>query len=419
MAYLLFIFYLVSFSILLYVLSDRQYIRLHPGIAVSSFLLKVALGCLYGYIFLHYYHGDDTWKYHFQSQAETQLLKTDPLRFFSSLFDLNNETRYSSLFEPVGSFWKELEYVLLIKLIAIFNIFSGGEYYVNVILFSGLTFWGSYYFFRLFSRLFDGRDNITVAVLFFFVPMVFWTSGIRKDGLILLFMSVIFYQYFLFLKNGQWRKLVFIAFSLLMLFLVRSFLALSMLPVLLAWYIAEKRTSRVWLSFGIIYGICLVLFFLSARIGPVNFPQKITDRQQEFFRLSGGSRVQLDTLGTSPADYIYLLPQALNHVLVRPYPGEQTSPLILVSTLETWFLVLMFLLALAFPAKGFRIIFTHPCIVAILCYGISNYLLVGYTIPFLGAIVRYRIIFETLFLVLIAHSIDWKRITPSTYKNKL
>jgi len=110
MSYLLFPAYLLMFSSLLYFLSAKNYIRVNRNTAVASFLLKVTLGCFYGYIFLHYYHGDDTWKYYFQSLDETALLKSDPLRFFTSLFDLNNETRYSSLFESVGSFWKELEF---------------------------------------------------------------------------------------------------------------------------------------------------------------------------------------------------------------------------------------------------------------------------------------------------------------------
>ena len=179
MTYLLFPAYLLMFSVLLYVLCARKYIRISAPLAISSFLLKVGLGCLYGYIFLHYYKGDDTWRYHMQSLEETALLKSDPLRFFTSLFDLNNETRYSYVFESVGSYWKELEYVLLIKLIAVFNLFSGGAYYVNVIWFAFIVFWGGYYFYKLTSMYLRGMKKAWPWFSFFLSR---WCSGPAGSG---------------------------------------------------------------------------------------------------------------------------------------------------------------------------------------------------------------------------------------------
>jgi hypothetical protein len=410
MTYLLFPAYLLMFSFFLYVLSVKNRIRVGSRVAIAAFLCKVALGCLYGYIFLHNYDGDDTWRYHFQSLDETVLLKSDPLRFITSIFDLNNETRYSSVFESVGSYWKELEYVLLIKLIAVFNLFSGGEYYINVVWFSFLGFWGGYYFYRLFTAVFSGYERQMASVFFFFIPMVFWTSGIRKDGLVFLFMSIIFYHFYFFLKAGEWRRLAIVVLSLFMLFLVRNFLALTILPALLSWGITEKTRTSAWKIFSMVFGFCIFIFFLSARMGPVDFPQKIADRQQEFFSLQGGSEVKLDSLGKGPVSYIKILPQAVNHVFFRPYPGEQSSMLYSFSAIETWLCLLVLILVIIFPSDSLHSILRRPFIVAVLFYGLANYLLIGFTIPFLGAIVRYRIIFETLFLAVMTGCIQWKKV---------
>ena len=410
MTYLLFPCYLILFSALLYYLAVKNHIQVDGRIAIASFLLKVAMGCLYGYIFLHYYGGDDTWRYHYQSQEETALLMKDPLKFFTSLFDLNDRTSYSAMFESVDSYWKELEYVLLIKLIAIFNLFSGGHYYINVIWFSFLSFWGGYYFYRLFNRTYPGYEKSMAAVFLFFIPMVFWTSGIRKDGLIFLFLGLIFYHFQLFLSDRKWPRIMIITLSLFMLFLIRNFVALTLLPALLAWGIATKGTKKAWQVFSLVYGISLVLFFLSAITGPVNFPRKITERQFEFFRLKGGSHIQLDSLHGDPLSYIRILPQALNHVFLRPYPGEQASLLFRFSSLESWFCIFLFLLLLLYPAPAARGIFRSPFMMTIIFYSLNNYLLIGYTIPFLGAIVRYRIIFETLLLAVITLHIRWKSI---------
>jgi hypothetical protein len=149
---------------------------------------------------------------------------------------------------------------------------------------------------------------------------------------------------------------------------------------------------------------------MSGRWGPVDFPRKISDRQEDFFRLKGGSKVRLDTLTSNPSSYIKVLPQALNHVLLRPYPGEQSSLLFRIAAWETWFILAMLLLAVLYPSPTTVVVLKMPFIAAVLCYVLSNYLLIGYTIPFLGAIVRYRIIFETLFLAVIMRCIHWRNL---------
>jgi hypothetical protein len=323
------------------------------------------------------------------------------------LFDLNNETRYSYVFESVGSYWKELEYVLLIKLIAVFNLFSGGAYYINVIWFAFLVFWGGYYFYKLTSIVFAGYEKGMAFVFFFFIPMVFWTSGIRKDGLIFLFLSLVFYHFYHVLISWRWKSIFIVALSLFMLFLVRSFLALTLVPALLAWGLSVKFLRSPWKVFSLVYVICIFLFFLSGQFGPVDFPKKISERQQEFFRLKGGSQVKLDSLDERPLSYIKILPQALNHVFLRPYPGEQSSLLYQFSAVETWFCIIIFLLALAFPSPTARKVLVTPVVLTIIFYGLTNYFLIGYTIPFLGATVRYRIIFETLFLAVLVRCIRW------------
>jgi 4-amino-4-deoxy-L-arabinose transferase-like glycosyltransferase len=262
----------------------------------------------------------------------------------------------------------------------------------------------------LFTLIFGGYERLMSLVCFFFIPLVFWTSGIRKDGLIFLFMSLIFYHFYKALQVRRWWNIIIIAISLFMLFLIRSFLALTLLPALLAWGISEKINHRPWKTFSLVYSLSIILFFASGFGGPVDFPRKISERQQEFFRLKGGSVVRLDTLTNDPVSYLKILPQALNHVFLRPYPGEQSSMLFRFAAWETWFIIAIFALAVIYPSPSRGAVLRNPFVASILFYGISNYLLIGYTIPFLGAIVRYRNIFETLFLTVLARCTEWKAI---------
>ena len=40
------------------------------------------MGCLYGWVFYHYYGGDDTWNFFDESKEQTDMLLTHPAQFF-------------------------------------------------------------------------------------------------------------------------------------------------------------------------------------------------------------------------------------------------------------------------------------------------------------------------------------------------
>jgi len=406
MAYFLFFIYLLLFIILVRWLGKKGMVHIPPALGASAFAFKVLLGCLYGYIFLRYYGGDDTWMYHAQSLEETSFLKRDPLHFLHSLADPTSYTRYM-----MTTYWQEIEYAFLIKLLAILNVFSGGYYYVNVVLFSMISFWGGYFFYRFFSGLFPGKENLFIIIFFFFVPLIFWTSGIRKDALIFLSAGLFFYGLQQFLREGKKTYLLLTGSALFLLFLNRSFVGLSVLPPAVAWTISHYRGIKPLRTFFFVYAISSIVFFLSSHIGPVDLPGAFVRRQSDFLALKGGSFVHLDKLEPDPMSFLRILPQALNHVFLRPVPGERPGILSWFSGIETYFVLLIFLLSFIRPDKNIRILSSAPML-AILFFAFTNYLFIGYTIPFLGATVRYRIIFESLLLAIAVARIRWKAILP-------
>jgi hypothetical protein len=149
----------------------------------------------------------------------------------------------------------------------------------------------------------------------------------------------------------------------------------------------------------------------------VNIPHKFAERQADFMALKGGSYVELDRLEDHPASFIRLLPQALNHVFLRPYPGESQGMLYFFSAMETWFILLIFLLCMLFPVHRYKRPLLPAAIIALVFFSLSNYLFIGYTIPFLGAIVRYRIIYESILLAVVAIHVNWEKLFPQKMHN--
>lgn len=392
MAYLLFIVHLLLFLLLLRYLHVRRKLHIPLWVGVMGFLLKVLLGCLYGYIFLRVYGGDDTWMYHRQALEETAFLKNDPIHFLHSIIDPFSYTRYY-MDTPL----QEIEYASLIKLLAIMNLFSGGYYYVNVVIFCMISFWGAYFFTRFFCNLEPTASRAVIMIMFFFVPLVFWTSGIRKDGLIFLFTGMFFYAFQRFTTYPLWKSLAMALLSIILAFINRNFVALTILPAWLAWALARSTGWKTWKTFLLVYGTSTALFVLSSYLGPVNMLTAVVNRQRDFLALKGGSLIPLQPLTPDLLSFLKMLPQALQHVFLRPFPGEQPGLLMLFSGIETLFALAVMLLPLLFPS-GHWAALRNPAMAAVLCFALLNYLFIGYTVPFLGAIVRYRAIYEALFM---------------------
>ena len=82
LTYFLFFFYLFSGTILLHIIIRRKIFPFKIYHTTAIVFFKVFMGCLYGWVFFHYYNGDDTWNYFNESKEETSLLIQHPLRFF-------------------------------------------------------------------------------------------------------------------------------------------------------------------------------------------------------------------------------------------------------------------------------------------------------------------------------------------------
>lgn len=400
---ILFIFWITITSFLYIKWYVKNSSEKNAYVYISGFVFKMLMGCLYGYLFQHFYGGDDTWLYHKQSLTETANLLNDPLEFIKSLFLKGRLERYE-----MNGMWKEVEYTIFVKILSIFNLISGGNYYLNIIIYASITFPASVILINLFSKVNPDRRNLFCIVFFFFVPFVFWTSGIRREGFILLFFALSISAF------SQWidsRKHIYILktiIALLMLGIFRYSLSFSVTVMLILWQILDW-TSQKWkpiyvtIVFSFIAGI---LFFSTKWTGPVNLPGMIADQQKEFMQLKGGSYLYTEQLNDKPLSFFTQLPQAIDHVFFRPYPNEKGSVLVQISKIETWLVVIIAVFFFISKPTVHQQTITLP----LLFFIILNYLILGYTVPFLGAIVRYRVLHEVLLIAWMLSLMNFNRI---------
>ncbi|WP_152270098.1 hypothetical protein [Agriterribacter humi] len=392
--------YFTGFSFLFRWLNRRKGKPADERWLIAAFVAKLAAGFAYGYVYAHYFPVSDSWVYFKESLAEYQNLLTRPSAFFSTGITFNNLTDFFSTADDAP--WSNTGENLLIKLLAVFNVLSGGNYYINVIFFNALSFWGLYLIYFVAKRHIQKNGLLIFCIVFFLPSCLFWNSGIDKDGLIVFFTGTLIYtvHYCITVKQTA-MQLVMCVLSFVFIFLLRNINALILLPAIAAWWISVKVVpARPYLAYLIIYSACIVFFFLSLSFpSKFNLPLKLAEKQHQFLTLEANTVLPLTPLKPTIKSYAEVLPQAVNHVFLRPYITEIKSPFHLMAFGEMILIITIILLAVLWGGKHMLRQLLQPFCLFLIMVSLGGLLITGYTVPFTGAIVRYKALYIVLLLL--------------------
>jgi len=373
-------------------------------------------GIFYGWIGL-YYGGlaqmQDTWGFHASSIQEYHLLFNNPHEYFTNLFTDPYDNGVYKFFGSTDSYWNDLKGNLFIKVLSVFNIFSVGHYYVNVIFYSFITLFGAMAIYKVMTDIFPEK-KMTVLLATFLVPsFLYWTSGLHKEGLIFTGLSLIVYAIYFGLKQKRWgfKRIASLIAGFLLILTLRNVLLIIIIPAIAAWLLSTKWPNYRPAIFTAVYISCIVLFFTARYISPqLDFPQAVVDKQQAFIQLKGGnSSVPIKQLQPTASSFLKNIPQAINLSTIRPYPSDVRHLLSLAAAIEINALLLLFILYIFCRTDDNR---TYSKNLMYFCvfFSISVLLSIGFTANNLGAIVRYRSVIMPLLVIPMAAKVDWKRL---------
>jgi hypothetical protein len=403
LAYFLFFFYLFTGTILLHLIIRRYIFPFTIYHTASIVFFKVFLGCLYGWVFLHFYGGDDTWDYFNRSKMQTNLLLVHPLAFLDDLWPGHAlEVTGNNGWEAIVYYIHQFEPWFVMKTLAVFNLLSGKNYYIDVLLFNFLTIAGPLLLFKMLAGLFPQKAGMNFLLIFFIPSIVFWCSGIRAEALIFLSIVLILYNSQEYAKYKRKRYIAGVFGGFLGLLLFRFQFIAVFTPFYIAYLISiyKKVSGPVYFSRAFI--ISGIIFMVSLLLPPsYQLSRPVQRAQLSFFELKGNTQYKLDSLQSGPVSFLKILPQAAANAVFRPYPWEGKNLLQSLSSIEVIFLIAGILFFMVSPRRKGQV--SHPLYWLFLYYGICQIILIGYAVPFPGAIVRYRcILLLFLFLFLYA-----------------
>lgn len=415
--YLLFVVFLLALCWLLPRIGFVKKSGLPGPLIIGLFVLKVLAGILLGWLSLHYYGaGNDYWDINREAAKEYALLLQHPGEYFSNIFSSGYDKGYGGVFDSFNSFWNDLRNNLVIKLVSVFNLLSGGNYYINSLFYNLLVFFGHLGLYRLFIDIYPAHKWKVLAGTFLLPSTLYFSSGINRDGLVFLLLALVVYIIYFAFRRGQISigKLCLLLFSMVLLFFLRNYLVLALLPALAGWWLGRRMGGRkVFLVYAAVYlAAGLVLFGIHKLLPGVQPLRVIVQKQADYLQLpASATSIPLDTLAANPAGFIRNAPQALNHAWLRPYPLEWPSLFLVPMSIE---LLVYQLLVLLFLIRGLRSPQDSMAFLGFCIFFLAGiFLFIGYITPNLGALVRYRSLFWPLLITHLLCRIDWNRVGKS------
>ncbi len=415
----LFIIYGSLLSIIVGKLPFFKKSELPTKVLLSVFWLKVAAGCLYGYLHLYYYNGGDTWSFLKDSHTVYESFFDHPAYFVELVFGGINRPippYLASYVEDIVG-WTDWRYYSVLRVDALIHLIAGNYYSVHVLFWAFLSYVGIIGLYRTFSAYFNSKSKLIAFFLFCTPSIVFWTSGIHKDGLTYFCMGLIVYHFHQILQNGfNIKRSLIILFNALFLVMLRPYVIGLLIPAMIACYWTYRQPKQILIKYLGVYFMALIAAQLISLYSPFNIFAKIADTRHYFAEHSqGDADIDIALLEPSALSLLQHSPNALYNTLFRPHLGDVNSLRRALSMLETWSFLALILIAVVFrntfPRHEELAIFYFA-----LFFSVSFYIFVGLIVDNLGAIVRYRTNALPFLLLTILVLIDVKAIKKRFFK---
>ncbi len=356
------------------------------------FIAKMLIAFMAAYYYSFSPHSD-YFLYNKEGFVQYELLTSNPSLFLQEfkrdigLYGLGN------IFDASNSFWGYLRFHLLYKVVAIFCFITKGNMLLNAGLFSGLIFFANIAFYRIYDSLYTGKSFFKIAVCFFIPSTALFTACVGKDGIVFLALGISSYIFYSWLQPNArltiTKAIVFIL-ALTCIFLFRNYILIALLPAMCIAMLVNRINRNKLAAVICFYFAATIAFFGTGLFNnSFNLPNAVVKRKAEFALIEkGGSNLNMYPLEPTILSFAKNAPQALNHVLLRPYPGEFSTIGSLIGAMELYTYLLLIVACLWRYRKNIKDI--HPFNVYALAFFISMIFIIGFTIPNAGAIIRYR-----------------------------
>lgn len=389
---------------------------------LAFFALKILAAWLYGYIHLRYYNGGDTWMFLTESQKIYDTLWTNPLIFLELTFGPNGYAPPPHLKQFASSIfgWSDMRTYFIYRINALLHLVAGGYYSVHALFWCFFSLTGLVALFRVFASIYPNRKKAFAVLLFGLPSLVFWGSGIHKEGLSLFFIGVLLWQCYQWTihRHLSIKQLGFILLCSLGLFIMRFYIIALLLPAVACWLWLVWRGKNSLVdslkTYGILYSLGgIVLIVLSCMHPKLNIFAKLAELRLYYVKYKpGGSDIPMEMLPANWYSFALDAPKSLFNIIFLPYWEPYQSKFIQAVSFENFMLIAFVVICL--PFVRLRRTINPPFALFCLFFSITYFLLIGITTDNIGAIARYRVIALPFWIGFFLMTTDFDLLKTST-----
>ena len=395
---LLAIIYFIGICLIIKYSNLFQSKNLRSTFLIIIFTLKFLCGLFLGWMYANYYHQGDTFHYLHDANIFQSLLIQHPIEYlkvitgvgstdasFYSQLTLWNDSGLTSLYNDTRT---------LIRLNALIRIFSFGYYEVHVLFMNFISLFGLTLLYQTAIYYSPQKEKLLSIAIFCIPSVLLWGSGLMKEPLQLFAICFAIFQFHKLTLLSSPKRIFFFLISMLLLFLSRNYIFIAFIPGLMAWFIYSRYKN---LNCTLLFIACyLVMMFVALQLKHINPKYDVAlmlyEKQIVYWKnavvYNANSLINRVPFAPSATSVIKRSPEAFWLVLSQPYLWQCKSLFYYFSAVENSIVIL--LLAYSFFKCDDHELKTNPLFAFSLCFCITLFIIIGFTTPVVGAIVRYK-----------------------------
>jgi hypothetical protein len=290
--------YIVVFTALIYVLPFFKENYIHRGALSAVFLLKVSAGFFLTWIYTRYYperHAADIFKYFDDSKVMYSAFQNhrygDYIKMLSGV--ANDSSYFDKMYYDVMQNWYRMydfnynDNHTIIRFNAFVMLFSFGNYHIHTVFMCFVGLLGTTAMYKAFADYFKNKEWLLFIVLFLIPSVVFWGSGVLKEGILLFALGFLFYAFMnVFVsKRNILLNIIFLLASVFLITINKNYLLFAVIPAMFCYYVVWKfNIKKVFIFFtGLYLAGCIAILLFSPDV-----LQTLALKQRDFIAVAKG-----------------------------------------------------------------------------------------------------------------------------------
>jgi hypothetical protein len=267
------------------------------------FAFKLVAGVALWYVYTYYYTdrvNSDIWKYFDDSKIMFNAIHESPGDYFRMVSGIGDHTPgIEAKYYQEMNYWYRLfdnnllnDAHIVIRFNAFMRLFSMGNYFTHALFMCFLSFTGLCCIYKIIYPALKEWRGAVAGIIFLLPSLVFWTSGVMKEGLMIFGLGLLIYHSFRFYADRKWWRILFLLTGAIILLFSKFYVIVGVIPPLIAALVIMKNRKYAFLKFSCV----LILFFglsLSLKwIAPEREPLRLlANKQNDFLKMSIGGIV--------------------------------------------------------------------------------------------------------------------------------